>query len=138
MRTDSNFEKQLKGRMEALGIFEQDLEETFVRSSGPGGQNVNKVATCVCLKHLPTGIIVKSQATRSQGQNRFTARLLLIAAVNQKKEKEAAEKIRAFEKLRRQKRKRTKAVKEKMLEGKRQRSERKKGRSKIKNYSMAD
>ena len=60
--------------MAALGVRESDLEESFVRSGGRGGQNVNKLATCVMLLHRPTGIQVKCQSTRQQGLNRFLAR----------------------------------------------------------------
>lgn len=69
-------EKQtaLAKEMERLGIREEDIEETFTRSSGPGGQNVNKVATCVQLRHLPSGITVKAMRQRSQALNRFLAR----------------------------------------------------------------
>jgi protein subunit release factor B len=70
-------EQALRERMDALGIFEKDLEETFIRSGGHGGQNVNKVATCVRLRHLPTGLEVKCQQERSQALNRFLARRIL-------------------------------------------------------------
>jgi protein subunit release factor B len=68
----------LRERMEALGIREEDLEEKFIRSSGSGGQKVNKTSTCVYLKHLPTGIEVKWMSERSQGLNRFFARRELV------------------------------------------------------------
>src|SRR5207245_3098663 len=71
-------EYQLARRMAALGVIEADLEETFVRSGGHGGQNVNKTATCVMLLHRPTGLQVKCQTTRQQGLNRFVARRLLL------------------------------------------------------------
>ena len=71
-------ESQLTQRMAALGVREADLEETFVRSGGHGGQNVNKTSTCVMLLHRPTGLQVKCQATRQQGLNRFIARRLLL------------------------------------------------------------
>jgi peptide chain release factor len=74
-------EQMLNERMSALGISEEDLRETFVRSGGPGGQNVNKTATCVQIKHIPTGIVVKSQKGRSQGLNRFLARRLLVSRI---------------------------------------------------------
>ena len=71
----------LRERMAALGIREEELEERFVRSSGKGGQHVNKTSTCVYLKHLPTGIEVKCMAERSQSMNRFLARRELVEKV---------------------------------------------------------
>src|SRR5207302_8967450 len=71
-------ETQLNARMSALGVQEAEIEETFVRSGGHGGQNVNKTATCVMLLHRPTGLQVKCQTTRQQGLNRFLARRLLL------------------------------------------------------------
>lgn len=71
-------DRWLRERMEALGIYEKDIEEKFIRSSGRGGQKVNKTSTCVYLKHLPTGIEVKCMRERSQSLNRFLARRELI------------------------------------------------------------
>lgn len=124
-------ETALKERMEALHIREEDIEESFIRSSGKGGQHVNKTSTCVYLKHQPTGIEVKCQEGRSQALNRYRARLLLIQKIDERiRGKESAEQQR-IEKLRRQKRKRSKRSKEKMLAQKRSVSEKKVLRSRI-------
>jgi peptide chain release factor len=124
-------ENALLERMARLGVAECDLRETFVRSSGPGGQKVNKTSSCVQLVHLPTGLTVKCQRERSQAMNRFLARRLLLDRIEKLQTGVVeAERDRA-EKIRRQKRKRSKRAKEKMLEGKRRQSEKKGLRSKI-------
>src|SRR5437773_7435375 len=106
---------QLMQRMNALRVRETDLEESFVRSGGHGGQNVNKTATCVMLLHRPTGLQVKCQTTRQQGLNRFVARRLLLDKIEAaQKGKADAERAR-IEKIRRQKRRRSKGAKERML-----------------------
>jgi len=124
-------EKTLRSKLERLGIHEKDLEESFVRSQGKGGQNVNKVSTCVYLKHIPTGTEVKCQKARSQGLNRYYARVLLfekIESLIKGRESEARQRI---EKIRRQKRKRSKRAKEKMLAEKRLHSAKKADRSSV-------
>lgn len=109
-------EKALQEKMERLGIREADIIERFVRSAGPGGQNVNKVATCVYLKHLPSGIEVKCQQERHQAMNRFFARRLLVQKIeNMTLGKESKEQQR-IQKIRRQKRRRSRRAKEKVLE----------------------
>ena len=108
-------EAQLAQRMAALGVSETDIEETFVRSGGHGGQNVNKTATCVMLLHRPTGVQVKCQITRQQGLNRFLARRLLLDKIEAiRKGRTDAERAR-IEKIRRQKRKRSRRAREQML-----------------------
>jgi protein subunit release factor B len=109
---------------------ESELEELFERSSGPGGQNVNKVATKVLLRHLPTGISVTVQNTRSQAQNRELARERLLQALNNRAKEAAAAARHDREKLRRQKRKRPPRVKARILETKKRRGAVKRERSK--------
>jgi protein subunit release factor B len=122
--------EQLNERMARLGIFERDLVEHFIRSGGHGGQNVNKVSTCVYIKHLPTGTEVKCQKTRSQGDNRYLARVILADKLEQKilGRESAAEKERY--KIRKQKQKRSKRSKEKILKQKKIQSEKKSFRRK--------
>jgi protein subunit release factor B len=107
---------------------ETELEEIFSRSSGPGGQNVNKVSTRVTLRHVPTGITVSVQESRSQFMNRQMARARLLAALQQREKQAAAAAEHAREKLRRQNAKRPRAVRNRMLEDKRHRAQTKQNR----------
>jgi peptide chain release factor len=118
-------------RMARLGIHEVDLEETFARSSGPGGQNVNKVATAVTLRHRPSGVSVTVQDSRSQAVNRKLARERLLDAIESARQERRAAEIAEREKARRRKSPRPAALKKKILEGKRKRGELKKQRAKI-------
>jgi protein subunit release factor B len=122
-------EQALAERMEKLGIREADIVEKFIRSGGHGGQNVNKVATCVYLKHLPTGTEVKCQQERSQSLNRFLARRILVDKIETAILGKESEEEQRIAKIRRQKRKRSKRAKDKMLADKRHVGEKKKGRS---------
>jgi protein subunit release factor B len=118
-------------RMARLGIRDVDLKETFSRSSGPGGQNVNKVATAVTLRHEPSGITVTVQDSRSQAQNRKLARERLLDAIEGALRKRRAAEIAERERARRRKSARPAALKRRILESKRKRGELKKRRAKI-------
>jgi protein subunit release factor B len=122
-------EKTLEERLERLGIREEDLVEKFVRSGGRGGQNVNKVATCVYLKHLPSGTEVKCQLERSQALNRFLARRILADKIEAAILGKASAEERRIAKIRRQKRKRSQRAKEKMLADKRRVADKKRARA---------
>jgi peptide chain release factor len=124
-------ETQLAQRMASLGVREADIEESFVRSGGHGGQNVNKTSTCVMLLHRPSGIQVKCQETRQQGLSRFLARKLLLDKIeSMRKQRAAAERTRV-EKLRRQKRRRSQGAKERMLANKSRHSAKKEFRRRV-------
>jgi len=127
MSTDRSIEQ----RMKELGIQESDLEEQFARSGGPGGQNVNKVSTAVTLRHLPSGVSVSVQDSRSQALNRKLARERLCDAIESRRQNARAAEIAKREKLRRQRSPRPRALKKRILEGKRRRSKLKKLRTNV-------
>jgi|SRR5437899_13079284 len=118
----SQKDKALRDKMQALGIYEHDIEESFVRSSGAGGQHVNKTSTCVQLIHRPTGITVKCQQERSQAANRFLARRILTDKVEAQILGKKSQEQQMWEKIRRQKRRRSRRAKEKMLAAKHRQS----------------
>ncbi|MDI6733521.1 MAG: peptide chain release factor-like protein [Planctomycetota bacterium] len=116
-------------QIQKFGIREKDIVESFISSGGPGGQNVNKTATCVYLKHLPTGIEVKCQQERSQALNRLLARQILIGKIEKHYQKQVEEKRRLIEKIRRQKRKPPRYIQLRRLCAKRRLSLKKQNRS---------
>ena len=118
-------QEELAARMRRLGVEERDFEERFIRSGGPGGQNVNKVSTCVVLRHRPSGLQVRCQQERSQALNRFFARRMLLQRLEAQRLGALSEAAARIAKIRRQKRKRSKRAKEKVLAAKRLQSEKK-------------
>jgi len=124
-------ETALRQRMASLGVREEEFRETFIRSSGPGGQKVNKTSSCVHLVHLPTGLSVKCQQERSQTLNRFLARRLLLDRIERLKTGLVAAERMRVEKVRCQKRRRSRRAKERILEAKHLQSEKKSLRTRI-------
>jgi len=124
-------EQRLVERMLALGVREQDIDEHFIRSSGAGGQNVNKVSSCVVLHHRPSDIRVKCQQQRSQGLNRFLARRLLLDKIEAKFSASKSAEEQRIEKIRRQKRKRSRRAKLRMLDAKQHQGEKKSRRAAV-------
>ena len=124
-------EQALLERMRELGIAEEDIVERFIRSSGKGGQKVNKTSTCVYLKHVPSGIEVKMQQERSQAVNRFLAKRLLVEKIEDLLLDRESARQQEIAKIRRQKRKRSRRTKEKILKEKKLQSEKKKLRQPV-------
>ena len=106
-------EQALLQRMKELNICEDDIEETFIRASGPGGQKTNKTSSCVNLRHIPTNIVVKCQRDRSQALNRFFARRQLLDQIERLQKGYVMEEKLRIEKIRSRKRKRAKRAKKK-------------------------
>ncbi len=132
LKRHSEKEKDLEKHMHQLHIFEHDIKEIFSRSSGPGGQNVNKVATCVSLRHVPTGIQVKCQEARTQGLNRHRARWLLIDRIEKRIKELHVKEIQLRRNAKLKKSKRPQLLKEEILKQKHYQSEKKAIRRKIK------
>ena len=115
-------QEELQKRMDDLGILEQDLVEKFILGSGKGGQKINKTSSCVYLKHIPSGIEIKCQKERSRELNRFYARRDLCEKLEARLFKEKSEKQKELAKIRKQKKRRSRKTKEKLIEQKRIRS----------------
>jgi len=130
MNSPSDFHARKAARLALLRLDATDFEEKFSRSSGPGGQHVNKVSTAVLLRHVPTGAAVTVQDTRSQSMNRQLAWDRLLDSIERARREERAARRAEIEKKRRQSAKRPRGVKERMLEGKKRRGAVKKLRSK--------
>lgn len=117
--------QRIQSRMELAGLNEADIEETFVRGSGSGGQKINKTSSCVQLKHLPSSTIVRCQDTRSREANRWLARELLAERLLEAQQKELSARQQEAEKIRRQKRRRSRRQKARMLADKKHQSDKK-------------
>jgi peptide chain release factor len=124
-----SFQTAKLARIAALGLNESDFEEKFARSSGPGGQHVNKVSTAVTLRHIPSGLAVTVQDSRSQLRNRQLAWERVLGAIERGRSEAVAAARSAREKQRRQKAKRPWALKQRILEAKKHRSKIKKLRA---------
>ena len=129
MKAPSDFQTTKMARLAQLGLELADFEEKFARSSGPGGQHVNKVSTAVTLRHRPTGVAVTVQDSRSQSMNRQLAWTRLLDGIERARREEKAARRSAAEKVRRQKSKRPWGLQQRILEGKKRRSEVKKLRA---------
>ena len=123
--------QRIQSRMELAELTDADIEETFVRGSGSGGQKINKTSSCVQLKHIPTGTLVRCQETRSREANRWLAREMLAERLLEARESELSERRQEAEKIRRQKRRRSRRQKERMLADKKHHSEKKAQRKSV-------
>ena len=123
--------RELEERLARLGVRAEDLDESFVHSGGKGGQNVNKVATCVVLVHRPTGIAIKCQRERTQGLNRLVARRMLADKIEELRLGKESKRQQEMERVRRQKRRRSRRAKNKMLRDKHAHSDKKASRGPV-------
>jgi protein subunit release factor B len=117
--------------MKTLGVRLEDLEESFSRSGGPGGQNANKVSSAATIRHLPSGLVITASDSRSQSANRYLALTRLLDVFEKKRKESSRARLAAASKARRQRSRRSRGTKAKLVEGKRLRSETKKLRGKI-------
>lgn len=115
-----------------LGIRYEDISESFITGSGKGGQKINKTSSCVLLRHVPTGTEVRCQRHREQSKNRLSAYKLLIDKIEFQVKGEESEKAKLIHKIRKQKQRRSKKAKEKILSAKHHRSELKETRKPVK------
>ncbi len=125
------YDEKTLSRMRSLGIKPEDCEESFSRSSGPGGQHVNKVSTQVTIRHVPTGTSVTASDSRSQSTNRQLALERLLDLFEKRREEKRQQRLAEMSKARRQKAKRSRGTKRKLVEGKRKRGETKKLRGRV-------
>ena len=130
MSLSSDFQTRKAARLAQLRLAAADFEEKFARSSGPGGQHVNKVSTAVTLRHVPTGVAVTVQDSRSQSMNRQLAWERLLDTIERRRREERAAQRSEIEKKRRQTSKRPRGLKERILDTKKRRSKVKKLRAK--------
>ena len=124
--------QRIQSRMELAELSDADIEETFVRGSGSGGQKINKTSSCVQLKHIPTGTLVRCQETRSREANRWLAREMLAERLLQARESALSARRQEEEKIRRQKRRRSRRQKARMLADKKHQAEKKALRKPVK------
>jgi len=129
--TASSSKSDLSARLARLGIREEEIEESFARSSGPGGQHVNKVSTAVTLRHAPSGVAVTVQDSRSQAMNRQIARERLVAALEEKRQAEADRRQAERERIRRRNRPRPRGLKRRILDSKKKRGAVKRMRGRV-------
>ena len=129
-KMSATFQEKKLARLAALGLAEPEFEEKFARSSGPGGQHVNKVSTAVTLRHAPTGVAVTVQDSRSQSMNRQLAWERLLDAIERARREAKVAAKSAREKKRRQNAKRPWGLKQRILDSKKRRGQTKKLRSK--------